>query len=108
MPDLCQLLPSSRKPAVDACQPSWRKKGEMPVRRQLAWFEPENHPVFTPSIAGLFLCRANAAPGRFKHFWCTSSLGQDLTPLARGHRGGRTRPEWEYRLLLKGQRIDVD
>jgi len=32
-------------------------EGEMPVWRQLAWFEPERIPVFTPSMQAPFVIR---------------------------------------------------
>ena len=39
-------------------------EGEMPVWRQLAWFEPERIPVFTPSMQAPFLFRAWHDVGR--------------------------------------------
>jgi hypothetical protein len=39
-------------------------EGEMPVWRQLAWFEPERIPVFTPSMQAPSLARVKREFGR--------------------------------------------
>jgi hypothetical protein len=67
-------------------------EGEMPVWRQLAWFEPERIPVFTPSMQAPLLNRARHDIGLgLCGFRRTRSLGQDFCRPEGRRSGGRSR-----------------
>jgi hypothetical protein len=63
-------------------------EGELPIRRQLAWFEPEC-PVLTPSIAGpLVLGATCAVAGELRALRPAMQSRTGLPRLAAGFRDG--------------------